>query len=299
MMNILLTGGTGLIGSGLVNLWRGQHQLWVLSRSANKVTDLFGADIKAVTSLTQVDFNQLDAVVNLAGEPIADKRWTAQQKQRLCHSRWDLTEQLVSAINAAKTPPSVFISGSAIGIYGRQQATLIGEDFTHYHAEFTHQLCQRWEQIALQASSEHTRVCLLRTGIVLAVNGGALKKMYLPFKLGLGGPVASGEQYMSWVHINDVLRIIDFLLLQPTLSGVFNVTAPTPVTNAEFSRSLAKTLHRPAILPMPAFVLQLMLGEMADLLLTGQRVIPANLIKAGFEFQFDTLPGALQDLLQS
>ena len=181
-MNILLTGGTGLIGSALVKKWQQQHQLQVLSRTQQKVQALFGPDVTAVAKLADVDFNQLDAVVNLAGEPIVGKRWTAQQKQRLCHSRWDLTEQLVSAINAAKTPPSVFISGSAIGIYGRQQATLIGEDFTHYHAEFTHQLCQRWEQIALQASSERTRVCLLRTGIVLAANGGALKKMYLPFK---------------------------------------------------------------------------------------------------------------------
>jgi len=297
-MKILITGGTGLIGQGLVRMWQSKHQLFVLSRSRQKVNAAFGDAVTALTDLAEVDFNQLDAVVNLAGESIADKRWTAQQKERLCHSRWDLTQQLVSAIQAAKTPPSVFISGSAIGVYGRQQASLITEEFDHYHHEFTHHLCHKWEQIALQASSEHTRVCLLRTGVVLTKQGGALHKMLLPFKLGLGGRVGTGEQYMSWIHYDDMLASIDYLLTQPTLSGLFNATAPTPVSNSEFSQTLAKVLHRPAILPMPAFALRSLLGEMADLLLTGQRVIPANLSKAGFEFKFNTLEPALKDLLQ-
>lgn len=295
-MNILLTGGTGLIGSALVKRWHNQHQLWVLSRDSQKAEKRLGNNVKVISELSAVDFNQLDAVINLAGEPIADKRWTEQQKQRLCDSRWQLTEQLVQAINAADTPPTVLISGSAIGIYGRQDASLINEDFSHYHNEFTHVLCQRWEQIALQAQSDKTRVCLLRTGIVLSANGGALAKMLPAFKLGLGGRIGSGEQYMSWIHLSDMLRLIEFLLLHPTLTGPFNATAPTPVTNTEFSQTLAKVLNRPAILPMPAFVLKLLLGEMADLLLTGQRVLPANLVKAGFEFQFVTLGPALRDL---
>ncbi len=295
-MNILLTGGTGLIGSALVTHWHNQHQLWVLSRDSHKAEKRLGNKAKVISELSAVDFNQLDAVINLAGEPIADKRWTAQQKQRLCQSRWQLTEQLVQAINAADTPPSVLISGSAIGIYGRQDASLIHEDFSHYHSEFTHLLCQRWEQIALQAQSDKTRVCLLRTGIVLSAKGGALAKMLPVFKLGLGGRVGSGEQYMSWIHLSDMLRLIEFLLLHPTLTGPFNATAPAPVTNTEFSQTLAKVLHRPAIFPVPAFVLKLLLGEMADLLLTGQRVLPANLVKAGFEFKFATLAPALQDL---
>uniref|UniRef100_A0A486XTR0 Cell division inhibitor n=1 Tax=Rheinheimera sp. BAL341 TaxID=1708203 RepID=A0A486XTR0_9GAMM len=297
-MKILITGGTGLIGQGLVRIWQSKHQLFVLSRSRQKVNAAFGGAVTALTDLAEVDFNQLDAVVNLAGESIADKRWTAKQKERLCHSRWDLTQQLVSAIQAAKTPPAVFISGSAIGVYGRQQASLITEEFDHYHHEFTHHLCHKWEQIALQAGSEHTRVCLLRTGVVLTKQGGALNKMLLPFKLGLGGRVGTGEQYMSWIHYDDMLASIDYLLTQPTLSGLFNATAPTPVSNSEFSQTLAKVLHRPAIMPMPAFALRLLLGEMADLLLTGQRVIPANLTKAGFEFKFNTLEPALKDLLQ-
>jgi uncharacterized protein len=297
-MRILLTGGTGLIGSELVKYWLEQHQLVVLSRTPEKVMACFGPNVTAIARLSDVDFNTLDAVINLAGEPIVAKRWTDAQKQRLCDSRWQLTKQLVSAITSATTPPKVLISGSAIGIYGRQQSQLITEDFNHFHVEFSHQLCQRWETLAQEAESPSTRVCILRTGIVLSAKGGALQKMLLPFKLGLGGKIGNGEQYMSWIHIGDMVRLIDFLLRHPTLTGVFNATAPNPVTNAEFSQLLAKTLRRPALLPMPAFVLQLMLGEMADLLLTGQRVIPANLSKAGFEFDYPELGITLQTLLR-
>ncbi|HEX5792300.1 MAG TPA: TIGR01777 family oxidoreductase, partial [Rheinheimera sp.] len=174
---------------------------------------------------------------------------------------------------------------------------LITEEFTHCYDDFPHQLCQRWEALAQEAASPATRVCIMRTGIVLAPDGGALKKMLLPFQLGLGGRMGNGEQYMSWIHIHDMLRLIEFLLLHPTLQGTFNATAPTPVTNAEFSRTLAKVLRRPALVPMPAFLLQLLLGEMACLLLTGQRVIPANLSKAGYEFHFAELEPALTALL--
>lgn len=295
-MHILLTGGTGLIGSALVKLWLRQHTLVVLTRDPTKARQQLGPQVSLVQSVQQVDFNQIDAVINLAGEPIVSKRWSASQKQRLCDSRWVITEQLVNGIKAASSPPSVLISGSAIGIYGRQQQQFIDEDYQHYHAEFSSELCLRWEQLALEAQSARTRVCLLRTGIVLANEGGALKKMLPPFKLGLGGRIGNGEQYMSWIHLHDMLRITDFLLQHPTLSGAFNATAPNPVTNAEFSRQLAKVLHRPALLPMPAFVLKFMLGEMADLLLTGQRVIPAKLQHAGFTFNYTELSDALKVL---
>lgn len=295
-MNILLTGGTGLIGSALVKKWQQKHQLLILSRTPQKVQTLFGPEVTAVANVADIDFNQLDAVVNLAGEPIVGKRWTAQQKQRLCHSRWDLTAQLVNAINTAATPPKILISGSAIGFYGAQQQQLISEDFNDSTNEFSHQLCQRWEEIASGVNSP-TRLCILRTGIVLAKAGGALHKMLLPFKLGLGGRIGTGQQYMSWIHIDDMVALIDFLLQHPTLQGVFNAAAPHPVTNAEFSQTLAQLLRRPALLPMPAFVLQCLLGEAADLLLTGQRVLPANATKAGFSFQYDKLQPALADLL--
>ena len=294
-MNILLTGGTGLIGSALVKKWQ-QHQLHVLSRAPQKVHTLFGPDVTAVADLAEVDFNQLDAVINLAGEPIVGKRWTAQQKNRLCQSRWDLTAQLVTAINTATTPPKILISGSAIGFYGAQQQQLISEDFNDCTNEFSHQLCQRWEEIASTVNTT-TRLCILRTGIVLAKTGGALHKMFPPFKLGLGGKIGTGQQYMSWIHIDDMVALIDFLLQHPTLQGVFNATAPHPVTNAEFSKTLAQVLHRPALLPMPAWVLQCLLGEAADLLLTGQRVLPSNATKAGFCFQYEKLQPALAELL--
>lgn len=298
-MHILITGGTGLIGTALVKRWQNKYKLTVLSRNPQSVITCFGQTVSAVSSVKDVDFNDITAVVNLAGEPIVGKRWSKQQKQELCNSRWLCTKALADAISSASKPPQVLISGSAIGFYGAQQAQLISEDFSHYHDDFAHRLCQRWEALAQEAAGPQTRVCLLRTGIVLATEGGALKKMLPPFKLGLGGKIGNGEQYMSWIHIDDIVQIIEFLLLHPTLQGVFNATAPTPVTNAQFSQQLATVLRRPALLPMPAFVLSLLLGEMATLLLDGQRVIPTNLIKAGYQFRFTELTPALTALLSN
>lgn len=295
-MNILLTGGTGLIGTALINHWLNQHKLIVLTRSEEKVKRLWGTKVSAETELSNIDFNQLDAVINLAGEPIAEKRWSAKQKQIMCHSRWQLTEKLVSCINKANTPPAILISGSAVGYYGRQQQQLISEDYQHIYDEFTHQLCKRWEELA-SAAAPTTRVCILRTGIVLASHGGALSKMLPAFRFGLGGRIGDGEQYMSWIHLDDIVGLTDFLLQHPTLQGPFNATAPNPVTNKEFSNMLAKQLGRPALLPMPAPVISLLLGEMADLLLSGQRVLPTNLVKAGYRFKYDTLAPALANLL--
>ncbi|CAM3878645.1 TIGR01777 family oxidoreductase [Rheinheimera salexigens] len=298
-MKILITGATGLIGTALIQFWQSQHQLIALTRSEAKAKQLTAQGITAVTDLNQVDFNTVDAVVNLAGEPIFGRRWSDKQKQLLCQSRWQLTEQLYQAIASAETAPKVLISGSAIGYYGAQQQQIIDEDYSHLHADFSHTLCQRWEQIALQASSTYTRVCLLRTGIVLAKHGGALQRMLLPFKLGLGGKLGNGRQYMAWIHLNDMVRIIDFLLLHPTLQGAFNATAPHPVTNTEFTKQLAATLHRPALLPLPSSLLRLLLGEMADLLLNSQRVVPVRLTAANFNFTYPQLADALTATLAS
>ena len=296
-MRILITGATGLIGNRLVRHWRDKHELISLSRDASKAKQTLGAGVDIIDSLSGVNFNAIDAVVNLAGEPIVGKRWSNKQKNVLCQSRWQLTAQLSDAIIKAETAPKVFISGSAIGYYGRQQHQRIDEDYPHPYPEFSHQLCKKWEQLAQTAQSEATRVCLLRTGVVLANDGGALQKMLPAFKFGLGGRIADGSQYMSWIHIDDMVQLIDFLLQHPTLTGAFNATAPMPVTNTDFSHTLARVLNRPCLLPMPAMVLKLMLGEMADLLLTGQCVIPANLTKAGFEFQHPELEPALRALL--
>lgn len=294
-MRIFVTGGTGLIGSALLKYWREQHQVTVLTRQPVTRLQQNGA-VTYVNKLQDVDFNQFDAVVNLAGEPIADKRWTDKQKQRICHSRWQLTEQLSECIQTATTPPACLISGSAVGYYGRQGAEFITEEHSAFYPEFSHDICARWENLALRAGSEKTRVCLLRTGIVLSDDGGALAKMLPAFKFGLGGPIGNGQQYMSWIHIDDIVKLIDFLLHSPTLQGPFNAVAPTPVTNKQFSQALAERLNRPAKLTMPAFMLRLLFGEMADILLYGQRVVPQQAIDAGFTFQYPKLPAALADL---
>lgn len=292
-MNILITGGTGLIGSALTRHWQAEHAIWILSRDERH---LESTNVKYINSLQQLDFNQLDAVVNLAGEPIANKRWTERQKERICQSRWQLTEALSQRIRQADTPPKTFISGSAIGFYGRQDSQEITEDYQAFFPEFSHDICARWENLAMQASSEHTRVCLLRTGIVLAENAGALKKMLPPFKLGLGGVIGSGEQYMSWIHLEDMVALIDFLLTHPELNGPVNAVAPKAVTNQVFTQELAKRLKRPALLPMPAVMAKLLFGEMSEILLYGQRVVPKKLQDAGFHFRYPQLGPALASL---
>ncbi|MDX1678604.1 TIGR01777 family oxidoreductase [Arsukibacterium sp.] len=294
-MRIFVTGGTGLIGSALQKYWREQHQLIILTRQPVTKFQQTAA-ITYVNQLQNVDFNAVDAVVNLAGEPIADKRWTDKQKHRICHSRWQLTEQLSECIQAAETPPACMISGSAVGYYGRQGTEFITEEHSAFYPEFSHDICARWENLARRAGSDKTRVCLLRTGIVLSEQGGALAKMLPAFRFGLGGPIGSGQQYMSWIHIDDIVKLIDFLLHSPTLHGPFNAVAPKPVTNKEFSQALADRLNRPAKLTMPAFMVRLLFGEMADLLLYGQRVIPQQALDAGFKFQYPKLPAALADL---
>lgn len=302
-MKLFITGGSGLIGSAFIHsLDKGCH-VTVLTRDAVKAADKLHSaqcDITYALDLDEIEhFDGYQAVINLSGEPIADKRWTQNQKQKILDSRWQITQKLVDKIQRSTQPPGVFISGSAIGYYGRQQDEPIREDHLQLHREFSHYICKRWEEIANLAHSEQTRVCLLRTGIVLSKRGGALGKMLLPFKLGLGGKVASGKQYMAWIHIQDMLRAIHFLLLNQQCEGVYNLTAPNPVTNLEFSQTLAHTLHRPCLFPVPAFVLKLALGEMSDLLIYGQNVIPARLSEEGFKFDYPELQAAMENILGS
>ncbi len=296
-MNILITGGSGLIGKALCNKLKQENNLTVLTRHPQKAKARLGQGIQLIESLNELqDLNDFDAVINLAGEPIAEQRWSQTQKQQICQSRWQITQRLVDLIKASSQPPKVLISGSAIGIYGRQDAQPIDETFTDFHNEFSHQVCQQWEAIANQVN-QITRVCTLRTGIVLSPHGGALKKMLPPFKMGLGGKMASGYQYMSWIHLEDMVAAIRWLLSQDNLQGPFNLTAPHPVTNREFTRHLASALHRPVLLPMPAAILRLIFGEMSEILIYGQHVLPSKLIESGFEFLFPELEPALQDLV--
>lgn len=291
-MKILITGGSGLIGSNLIPMLR-PCNIAVYTRNVAMAEQILGHKIHFLSRLTHLtNLDEYDVVINLAGEPIAAKKWTEQQKRRIEQSRWSITEKIVALINAGENPPKLLISGSAIGFYGRQQDQIIDEDFTSYHDEFSHQLCERWEFLANQAQSENTRVCILRTGVVITKRGGALQKMLLPFKLGLGGPLGDGNQYMSWIHLEDVLRGIAHLIANKSCKGVYNFTAPNPVTNQEFSRELAAALSRPCLFKVPKFVLKMMMGEMADLVLTGQRVVPKRLQESGYEFIYPNLSQA-------
>ncbi|MCH4296243.1 TIGR01777 family oxidoreductase [Shewanella sp. 3B26] len=295
-MKILLTGATGFIGRQLVASLQG-HQLSIVSRDTAAARELLGDEHDYLRTLDKLDnLNGYDAVINLAGEPIVGKRWSEAQKKLLCHSRWDITELLAALISQSDNPPSVFISGSAVGFYGAQGVDRLSESSTP-HPEFTHMLCANWEQLALDAASEQTRVCVLRTGIVLGKHGGALAKMLPAFKACLGGPIGKGTQGMSWIHIEDMVGLIRFLLANDSCRGIFNATAPNPVSNAVFAHTLGEVLHRPALVPAPAFAMKLLLGEAATLLLDGQFVLPTHAKEAGFGFRYPQLRQALENLL--
>ena len=298
-MHVLITGGTGLIGSALgKRLTSEGHQVTVLSRRPEKVAEICGSTVRGISELNALESERVDAVVNLAGAPIADRPWTSKRKQVLWASRVTLTEELVAWLGARAVKPEVLVSGSAVGWYGDSGSTPVTEK-SGPHPEYTHTLCDAWESAAKRAGSYGIRVCLLRTGLVLAPGGGFLQRMLLPFKLGLGGPIGSGEQYMPWVHRTDMVGIIMLLLLNPDCKGPFNANAPRPVTNREFVKTLGSTLGRPAVIPLPAPVLKLALGEMSRLLLTGQNAVPQKVQEAGYSFRFTHLEAALADVIKT
>lgn len=297
-MKILITGGTGFIGKALCHfLLSKNHHLTVLSRKPGSVETLCGKSVTAIKNIDDLaDSDSFDAIINLAGEAIADARWSEKRKQLLLDSRIKTTQQLISYIDTADKKPNVLISGSAIGYYGNRASIKLHEQ-AHPHDEFSHRLCAQWETAASEAEKLGIRTCIVRTGLVIGNDGGFLKRMLLPFKLGLGGALGDGTQWMSWIHLTDYIAILEKLLESATLQGIFNATAPEPVTNAEFSKILGQVLNRPVIVPIPAFVLKILLGEMAELVLGGQRVIPVRLEEAGFKFKFKTLSEALIDVL--
>lgn len=304
-MKILLTGASGLIGREFIKQSViEKHEVVGISRniaSAKKqMQKFYGPQVLAksewIATLDSIkNLDDYDVVVNLAGEPIVNKHWSLEQKQIIQNSRWLTTKRIADLINASDNPPNVFVSGSAIGYYGRQDGQPIDETYTDIHDEFSHQLCKKWEDLALAVSGS-TRVCILRTGIVLSNKGGALQKMVPPFKMFLGGPIGDGSHYMPWIHLEDMARGIRHLIQNAQSQGVYNLTAPTPVTNKQFSKTLASVLGRPAFFPMPNKVLQILMGEMSDLLITGQNVIPKKLLDENFKFIFPELKPALEDL---
>jgi uncharacterized protein (TIGR01777 family) len=294
-MRILVTGGTGFIGKPLVHrlLLRGDD-VTVLSRRPTSVQAIFGEAAEAWSSLSAwTPDRAFDAVINLAGEPIIDRPWTAARTQVLRDSRIGITNQLITAMENAAQKPAVFLSGSAIGIYGDTGSVDITEQAPAAD-DFGARLCDEWEQAALPAEALGVRVCLLRTGLVLHADGGMLKKMQLPFKLGLGSRLGDGRQIMSWIHRHDYLNALLFLLDHPDCRGAFNLTAPMPVSNRAFTAELARSLQRKAFLVTPKWALKPVLGERSLLLFGGQRALPAALLARGFAFRFQTLADALE-----
>ncbi len=295
-MHILLTGGTGLIGRQLCRHWLAQgHRLTVLSRAPESVARICGAQVLGVGRLQDV-IGAVDAVVNLAGAPIADRPWTHKRKALLWSSRISLTESLLAWLERLEQKPAVLISGSAVGWYGDGGERELTEDSGPVQDDFPSQLCIAWEETAARAEALGIRVVLVRTGLVLAAEGGFLSRLLLPFKLALGGPIGNGRQWMPWVHIRDQIALIDFLLHKADARGPYNACAPHPVRNREFAKTLGQVLHRPAFMPMPAFALKVGLGELSGLLLGGQKALPERLLAAGFTFQFTELRAALDDL---
>jgi len=296
-MHILLTGGTGLIGRQLCRYWSGQgHRLTVWSRRAEKVATLCGAQVRGIARLEELGDEAVDVIVNLAGAPIADRPWTHRRKALLWSSRITLTETLLTWLENRGQKPSLLISGSAVGWYGDGGERELSEESPPVIDDFASQLCIAWEETAQRAEAMDIRVVLVRTGLVLSAEGGFLSRLLLPFKLGLGGPLGNGRQWMPWIHIDDQIALIDFLLHRDQASGPYNACAPKPVRNREFARTLGSVLHRPAFMPMPALALKIGLGEMSLLLLGGQRATPARLLEAGFSFRFTDLRAALDDL---
>lgn len=298
-MHILITGGTGLIGRHLCKALLAEgHELTVFSRDLASVPARCGAGVHAMAALADWKPDRFfDAVVNLAGEPIVDERWTERRKQVLRDSRIALTGELVRRIAAAERKPAVLLSGSAVGYYGGRGDELLDETSAAGN-DFPAQLCVDWEAAALAAEGLGVRVCLSRTGLILSKDGGLLGRMLPPFRLGMGTRVGDGRQWMSWVHIDDYVAMALRLLHDETMRGPYDMTSPVPVTNAEFTATLAAVLRRPAPFVAPAALMRLTLGESAGMLLEGQRVLPKRLLAAGLTFRFASLDAALQDLLR-
>lgn len=291
-MKILITGGTGLIGSAFIKKYS-EHNYTVLSRSKKRAQDVLPPSAIIIETLKTLDnLNDFDAVINLAGEAIIDKRWSTHQKNTICQSRWKVTQQLTDLFAVSKNPPSVFLSGSAIGAYGNRGDEILNENAPTQEQDFPSKVCLEWEKLALQAQP-FTRVITCRTGIVLTETGGALKKMLLPFQCGLGGNVSSGVQYMSWIHIQDHIDAMHHLLTDVSVSGTVNIVAPEPVKNSQFTQLLAKHLHRFAVIPVPKIALSVLLGESSCLLLDSQRVQPEKLLNSSFIFSYTHLDSAL------
>ncbi|MCA6109643.1 TIGR01777 family oxidoreductase [Bradyrhizobium cenepequi] len=295
---VLVTGATGFIGSRLVaSLTAAGHQVIALIRNPAKA-ELLSPPITLITSLDQLPAEtRIDAIVNLAGEPIGNGLWTEAKRREILASRIDITGDVVKLIARLEHKPAVLVSGSAIGWYGLWQDQVLTES-AKSHACFSHELCEAWEKAARPTEEFGVRVVCLRIGLVLGTDGGFITRMLTPFEFGLGGPLGSGRQWMSWIERDDLVRLIAHVIARPDLAGPINATAPIPVTNATFTEELGRRLHRPAIFRIPAGLLRRVGGDFAkELLLGGQRVLPNKALSNGFVFRYETLRSAFEAIL--
>jgi uncharacterized protein len=297
-MKVLISGGSGLVGAALASSLR--HDGHTVSRMVRPGSQVAPGDVpwNPLSALVDVPAMEgFDAVVHLSSASIAGGRWTSRRKQVLRSSRVDLTRVLVDALTHLKQPPRVFVCASAIGFYGDRGDEVLTESSGHGN-DFLAILCRAWEGEAARAAASGIRTVIARFGIVLSADGGALPRMLTPFRFGAGGRLGSGKQWMSWIALEDVVRVLRAAMDDARWNGPVNVVAPEPVRNAEFTRVLASVLHRPAIFPAPAVALRLALGEMADaLLLSSQRVQPECLQQYGFAFRYENLEAALHAVL--
>ena len=293
-MRILITGGTGFIGQFLCpRLAAAGHEVVVLSRQSKpRLPEGVVRSVKRLDGLQAGDF---DAAINLAGEPIADGRWTESRKKLLLDSRVETTSRLVQWMASSGARPKVLVSASAVGYYGDQGDRPIDEA-TAPAPGFTYELCAAWEREALRAEPLGVRVCIARIGAVLDRGGGALQKMLPAFWMGVGGRLGSGRHYFPWIHREDMAAILQWLMENPNARGAYNCGAPEPVTNAEFTRALGRAIRRPTVMPMPAAALKLLFGEVAEILLGSQRMLPKRLLTEGFEFRYPDIDAALAEM---
>lgn len=294
-MKIAITGGTGFVGKELTNLLLSEgHQVYILTRS-NKKSDSAITYVQWMTKGAKPEdhLQGIDAIVNLAGTSINDGRWTEDQKKKIYQSRMDATNEVLRIIEALPQKPSVLVNASAVGIYPTSKHKTYTEESTERGDDFLAKTVEDWEAKAKQAEQFGVRVAYGRFGVILGKDDGALPLMALPYKFFVGGKVGSGKQWLSWVHVKDVARALYFVITTDELHGSFNVTAPRPLRNDEFGRTLGEVLHRPHAVPVPSFALKAVLGEKSQLVLEGQQVLPEKLLQHGFQFEFPTAKEAL------
>ncbi len=300
-MRILLTGGTGFIGSYLTDFLNDKgHHCDILTRSPKKYksqkSELRKFYHSDDTDSLQKLVDSADVIINLAGENLFDQRWNETVKERIVESREKITRMLSKAILRSENPPKVFVSASAVGIYGNRGDEVLTEE-SEPADDFLAEVCKKWEAASLVAT-EKTRVVNPRIGIALEKDGGALSKMLLPFKLFAGGPLGNGKQYFPWIHVHDICDAIYFSIENEKMHGAFNLAAPESVTMGEFAKNLGKALHRPSFFSVPEFALKLTVGEASEALTASQRVEPKALLDAGYEFKYSDLSAALEDILK-